>query len=43
MFILYKKEVIVMHNESMELVVLEEGSESGAVQACCTSGSAAVR
>lgn len=43
MFILYKKEVIAMREENQELVVLEEGAESGAVQACCTTGSAAVR
>jgi len=37
--ILLQKEVITMREENQELVVLEEGVNSGVVQTCCTSGS----
>ncbi len=32
-----------MREENKELLVLEEGVESGVVQACCSSNTAAVR
>jgi len=38
--IFFKKEVIAMHVVNQDLVVLEEGVESGVVQACCTSNTA---
>ena len=41
--ILKKKVVRHMHEELDDLMVLEEGNSPEAVQACCTTSSAAVR